>query len=111
MENIRKKFTPFDFDTEKFDSIYVSQINGDSMKGAGISNRDWLIIDKEKTICSGCIAVFELNGQRTVKRYEEHEDFILLKSENPEFKNISIAKNEPLKSFGVVLYAIKELET
>ena len=79
------------------------------MKGASISDGDSLVIDKDGKLQNGCIAVFELNGQKTVKRYEDSGEFIKLIAENPDFPIITIYKNEPLQTFGVVLYIIKTM--
>ena len=89
-------------------ATFYARVKGESMKQAGISDGDLLIIDKSKTPVNGSVVVCLIDGEFTVKRLEKHENDFYLMPENPEYKPIKIKPENSVTIWGVVTYTIKK---
>ena len=68
------------------------RVQGDSMRGAGILDGDFVLVAKQATAQSGEIVVAIINGEATVKRYFPEGNRIRLQPENDQFKPIIVEK-------------------
>lgn len=63
--------------------IFIVQVKGDSMIGAGIHDGDYLIVKSQQTANNGDIVVALLDDEATVKRFFIEDDYLILAPENP----------------------------
>ena len=68
--------------------VFLLKVRGDSMEGAGILNRDLVIVKPTREVRSGDIVVTLLHDEATVKRFVDIRGKKYLKPENPKYKNI-----------------------
>lgn len=87
-------------------ATFFVRVEGDSMKNAGISNGDILIVDRAITPQSGQIIVAILNGEFTVKRVKKQGKRLFLIPENPEFPLMEVTEEVDFQVWGVVTYTI-----
>ena len=78
------------------ESTFFVRAQGDSMLGAGIYPGDILVVDKSLDAKNGKIVIAVVDGEFTVKRLQRHQNKITLKSENPNYKDIDIKKENEL---------------
>ncbi len=82
-----------DFFTPKAD--YFLQVQGLSMKNAGILEGDLLAVHKTHEARKGQIVVARIGDEVTVKRFEMKRNKIILLAENEDFDPIEVTANEP----------------
>jgi len=70
------------------DGQYLLQIRGDSMKGAGILEGDYVVVRPQDTAEDGEIIVALLGEEATVKRFFRESDHIRLQPENEAMEPI-----------------------
>lgn len=90
-------------------STFVLQATGDSMKEAGISSGDWLLVDRSLEPVDGKIVIAAVNGELTVKRLSRKNNSVLLLPANPAYEPIIIKENFELVIWGVVILVMHEL--
>jgi DNA polymerase V len=83
-------------------STFIVRVSGDSMKNAGISHGDEVIVDRALTPAHGDVVVAVLDGELTLKRLWAHDGRIILKAENPKYPDIAVATLSELSIWGVV---------
>ncbi|GGB98590.1 LexA family protein [Dyadobacter sediminis] len=88
-------------------STFLGRVKGDSMKDAGIHDKDLLIIDKSLDCKDGKIAVCFLDGEFTVKRVRIEKDICWLVAENPHYKPIKVTAENDFLIWGIVIHIIK----
>ncbi len=86
-------------------STYFVRVAGWSMKDAGITPGDILIVDRSLTATHGNIVIAMICGELTVKELAKRPKTMLLPCNN-EFKPIELAEGETLEIFGVVTFVI-----
>ena len=91
------------------DSTFYARVSGDSMKDAGVSNGDLIIIDRSLNPENNKIAVCFLDGEFTVKRIVVEQKNLYLKPENKKYKKIKINKENEFVIWGIVTYVIKKV--
>ena len=89
-------------------STFFVRAKGDSMKDAGITSGDILVVDKSVTAANRQIVVAMLNGDFTVKRLRRRNNRVFLESENHEFPSMEITPDQELVIWGVVTYVIHQ---
>ena len=77
------------------------------MVGAGIFDNDLLVVDKSLTPSSGDIVIAIVDGELTVKRFIQRDGKVILKPENPSFKEIELKEGQELQVWGVVTSTVK----
>lgn len=92
-------------------ATFFVRVSGDSMKNAGISSGDILVVDRSIDPGNGKIVVALLNGEFTVKRLRIEGKKIALIPENPAYLPIEIRENSDFQVWGVVTYAIHKCTT
>jgi len=88
------------------ESTFFVRAQGDSMLDAGIYPGDILVVDKSLDAKNGKIVIAVVDGEFTVKRLQRYQNKIKLKSENPNYKDIDIKKENELTIWGVVTSVI-----
>jgi len=68
--------------------VFLLQVRGDSMEGAGILEGDLVIVKPTREVRSGDIVVALLRDEATVKRFIEIRGRRYLKPENKKYENI-----------------------
>lgn len=85
-------------------SMFVGRASGHSMRGRGIFDRDYLIINRALEPTSGDVIVARIGGDFTVKTYAVAAGVKMLKAENPDSPPIRIGEDEQVEVWGVVTY-------
>lgn len=88
--------------------VFLLQVRGDSMTGAGILEGDLVIVKPTREIRSGDIVVALLHDEATVKRYIEIRGRKYLKPENSKYENIFPQEEWTVQ--GKVVGVIRQLE-
>ncbi len=90
------------------DASYLIRVEGDSMIDADIHSGDLIIVDKSnRTPSPSDIAVCELNGEYTLKRFEKRGDGEgWLIPANPAYPEIRVTADDDFSIWGVVTYVI-----
>lgn len=78
--------------------LYMLQVKGDSMIGAGIDSGDYVVMQNAQTIQPHEIAAVYYNGSTTLKKVMQMGDTVLLISENPAYEPIQISQGD----FGIM---------
>ena len=96
---------------EKFmknkESTFFVRASGDSMS-PDIKNNDILVVDRSRSVFSGAIIAFYLNGTPMCKQIINLESKTFLKSVNPSFKTIVVSDEDELSVFGVVVGIVRD---
>jgi repressor LexA len=71
---------------------FTLRVDGDSMKDAGIFDRDYVIVRKQQVASAGDIVVAVIGGEATVKRYFPEGKRVRLQPENDAFEAIIVDK-------------------
>lgn len=90
-------------------STFFLRVSGDSMIGAGIFDKDLLIVDRSLAPSSGKIIIAAIDGELTVKRLIIKNKQIFLSPENPSYDEIIIQDPSSLHVWGVVTTVIHSL--
>lgn len=91
------------------ESTFYARVNGNSMKNAGLSDGDLLVVDRAILVDNNKIAVCFLDGEFTVKRIVKRNKKLYLKPENKNYNEIEIKEENEFLIWGVVTYVIKKL--
>jgi DNA polymerase V len=83
-------------------ATFMMRVSGDSMIGAGIYDKDVIIVDRSREPRPGKIVVAVLDGELTIKRLEKNPKGYVLVPENPDYKPITIRNEQELIIWGVV---------
>lgn len=83
-------------------STFFFEAAGDSMEST-IFQGQILIVDRSATSFHGRVCVVCLDDKMMCKRVYQKENCVILKSDNPKYKDIIIENNESLNFWGVVV--------
>jgi repressor LexA len=67
---------------------FILRVKGDSMKDAGILDRDYVVVQQASSARNGQIVVALIEDEATVKRFFREKDRIRLQPANKDFKPI-----------------------
>lgn len=87
-------------------ATFFVRVQGDSMIGAGIRDKDFLVVDRSLTPADGDIIIACVDGEFTVKTYRRDRNGIRLEAANPDFPTITLAPGHELSCFGKVMACI-----
>ena len=79
------------------------------MVGAGIHDRDLLIVDRSKKKPNGKVVVASLNGEFMLKRLVQTRECFELQPENTDYPSISVSVDDDFQIWGVVRHVIHKL--
>ncbi len=88
-------------------STFYGRVKGQSLKKAGISDGDLLVIDKSLEPINGKIAVCFIDGEFTAKRIHKTNNELWLMPENDDYKPIKIDEESSFMIWGIVTHVIK----
>jgi len=108
-DSIEKKLDLNQFLIKHPSATFFVRVDGDSMKGAGIYDKDLLIVDRALSPKSGQIVVAVLNGEFTVKRLRVEKGEFWLQPENKNYKPIQITPENDFVIWGIVTNVIKKV--
>lgn len=86
---------------------YLLKVRGMSMRDAGIIDGDLLAVHVTKEVKNGQIVVARLGDDVTVKRFWRGSQGIELHAENPDFKTIQVAPDDPFEIEGLAVGLIR----
>jgi DNA polymerase V len=89
-------------------TTFIAVTDGYSMKGAGIGNKDLLIIDKSLEPKDGKIAVCVIDGEFVLKRLKVDKEGVWLMPENEKFKPLLVTEHNNFEIWGIVTYSIQK---
>ena len=96
------------------EASFYGDVEGDSMKDAGIFDGDRVIIDRAVTPQHGSIVVAFWNGEFTMKFLDlshKHEGYIELKPANKDYPVFRVEAGDNFEVWGVVIHLIRTFET
>lgn len=88
-------------------TTFYGRVSGDSMKDAGLSDGDILVIDKSLEPKTGDIAVCYIDGEFTIKYIRIETDAIWLIPANEVYQPIKVTADNDFLIWGIVTYSIK----
>ena len=89
------------------ESSYLIRVEGNSMIDADICSGDIVIVDKScRNPSPSQVAVCELNGEYTLKRFEIRDGEGWLIPANPNFPEIKVTEADSFSIWGTVTYVI-----
>lgn len=95
----------FPQNTFKGQELFILTVSGNSMINAGIKDGDKIVVKKQNYAENGEIVVALIeNESATVKRYLKANDKVILRPENPDYKDIILSN---VKILGVVTGLIR----
>ena len=68
--------------------LFALQVTGDSMKGRGIHDGDWVVADTDASPHEGDVVVALIDGENTLKTLAMKKNRYFLKAENPNFPDL-----------------------
>jgi len=85
------------------------RVRGDSMKGAGILEGDVAIVRAQEAAGPGDIVVALIGEEATLKRYLPRKGRVVLRAENPKYKDIAVLPGaDEVRILGRVVGIIRE---
>jgi repressor LexA len=89
----------------------ILEADGESMRDAGISSGDLVVIRRQDTARPGDIVAALCGSETTLKRFYPEKDRIVLKPENPDFPDIVIpaSRAEEFRVQGVAVKIVKSV--
>lgn len=73
---------------------FVLKVHGNSMIGARINDGDYVFVRSQPEVENGEIAAVAIGDEATLKRFYRYGDMIVLRGENPEFKELTFSGAE-----------------
>lgn len=95
------------------EASFYGDVEGDSMKDAGIYDGDRVIIDRAVEPRSGSIVVAFWNGDFTMKYLDlthRKDGYIELKPANPDYPTFRVETGDSFEVWGVVIHLIRTFE-
>jgi SOS-response transcriptional repressors (RecA-mediated autopeptidases) len=86
--------------------MFILNVRGDSMQGAGIKNGDMVVVQRQQTAENRDIVAVAIDENATLKRYMKMGDTILLIPENEKYEPIQI-RSDQASIIGVAVGIIK----
>jgi len=105
-ENIERTLT-LDKDLAPWKDTYLLKVEGDSMKEAGILDRDYVLIRPQPIAEKGEIVAALIHDDATVKYFSSEGNRIVLRSANPDFESIILNKDDEFKILGKVMLVLR----
>lgn len=90
-------------------STFIVRVSGDSMQGAGIYDGDELIVDRSIEPEEGHVVIAIVDGEMTVKRLSITPTGVVLRAENDEYPDVTVAELSDLVIWGVATRCLHRL--
>jgi DNA polymerase V len=88
-------------------ATYFMQVVGDSMIGAGIQERDIILVDRALRPRNNAIVIARVENELTLKRLVKENGRLMLKPENPDYLPIEITSGDDFEVWGVVTSVVR----
>lgn len=88
-------------------ATFLMQVRGESMKGAGIHDRDLACIDRSLTASDGSVVVAVVDGELSCKRYRLRGNRARLDFDNPEMPAFAVEEYAEVEVWGVLRFSIR----
>ena len=88
-------------------ATFLMQIRGESMRGAGIHDRDLACIDRSLQAEDGSVVVAVVDGQLSCKRYRTAGNQARLEFDNPEMPPFAVDEYGEVELWGVLRFSIR----
>jgi DNA polymerase V len=88
-------------------ATFFGRVKGDSMRDAGISDGDLVIIDKSLRPQNGKIAVCYLDGEFTMKTIRMEQGCCWLLPANEAYQPIRVTEENDFLIWGIVVHVVK----
>ena len=90
-------------------ATFYLRVTGDSMIGAGIFEKDILVVDRSRDAKHGDVVVAQYQSEFTVKRLYCRGGEVSLIPENENYKILHIVDSDDFEVFGVVSGIVRQL--
>ena len=94
----------------KVGQTFLLKVKGMSMRDAGIFDGDLVLIRQQPVAEHGDIVAALVNDEATVKYFRKRRDSIFLEPANPEFKPMTVQKEDQFTILGKVIVALRIIE-
>jgi len=91
--------------------LFALRVQGTSMSGAGILDGDIAVLDAMAEVNNGAIAAVLIEDEATLKRVYRRPKGLLLKAENPTFRDIKVSASaaEGVRMLGVLVGVVRRV--
>jgi DNA polymerase V len=89
-------------------ATFFVRVKGESMRDAGISTGDILVVDRSVQPKDRQIVVAMLDGDFTVKRLRRRKGRVFLEAENNAYPPIEVGEDQELVIWGAVTFVIHQ---
>ena len=86
-------------------ATFFVRVAGDSMRDAGIFDKDILLVDRSAEVRNGCIVLAALDGELVVKYLRMFGEWMFLVPGNPDQEPVEVHDRD-LHIWGVVAWSI-----
>ena len=90
------------------DATFFMRVRGESMRDAGISDGDQVIVDRSLEPRHGDIVLAVVDNEFTIKRLCKQRDKVALLAANPAYPDIVLHDGQELAIWGVVTWTLKQ---
>ena len=90
-------------------ATFFVRVAGESMKDAGITDGDILVVDRSIEVWENRIVVAVIDSEFTIKRFTRQSESVVLEAENPDYPAIKITPETDFAVWGVVCWTLKKL--
>jgi DNA polymerase V len=88
-------------------ATFAWNISGDSMRGAGIFDRDLAVVDRSLKPGNGSVVVAAIDGEMSIKRLRVEGNVSRLAFENPDLPAFAVQEAAEGEIWGVVRFSIR----
>nr|WP_204262953.1 translesion error-prone DNA polymerase V autoproteolytic subunit [Methylobacterium sp. BTF04] len=88
-------------------ATFAWNIAGDSMRGAGIFDRDLAVVDRSLKAGHGSVVVAAVDGEMSIKRLLVEGNIARLSFENPDLPAFAVQEAAEGQIWGVVRFSIR----
>ena len=89
--------------------VFFLDVLGDSMTGRNINKGDTVVVNSKTEAKNGDIVVVRFSDTYYIKTFEEKDDKIYLRSENPDYEDIELSPGTDFEIAGVVKRVINSI--
>jgi repressor LexA len=91
------------------DELFLLEVRGESMTGAGIHDGDLVLVRSQRTVADGEIAAVVIGEEATVKRVRFRGGRLRLEPANPRHRPITVGPEDEVRIAGKVLMAVRKV--
>lgn len=89
---------------------FFLRVRGESMIDAHIQEGDYVLIRRQPTVENGEMAVFQIDGETTLKYFSRKKDQVTLKPAHPRMKPIVVHKDRSFQILGKAIAVLRMLD-